>query len=248
MDSLAQAAFSPVQHEPAPLRNKIIKALRYAIETGLLEPGTRVVEKDLCQQLNVSRTSLREALRQLQAEGLLVDVNNRGLAVVEISRHDAENIYRIRALLEALVVEQFIENASTKDKHALQDEAEALKDAYRAGRADEIVTAKREFYDLICSGAGNAIAFDLLNKLTLLTSSLRRRSVARGVRQKQSIKEIDQLVAAILAGDKQKARKAAEVHVANSAVSALEGDDSAPNRVAGSKPAKTTARKKASPA
>ncbi|KKN82590.1 hypothetical protein LCGC14_0307770 [marine sediment metagenome] len=224
MSNLRPAAFEPVQHEPAPLRNKIIKSLRHAVETGLLEPGTRLVEKDLCQQLNVSRTSLREALRQLQAEGLLVEVNNRGLAVVQISRNDAENIYRIRALLESLVVEQFIENSSPGDRQALEDAAEHLKAAYRSGRADDIVTIKREFYDHICSGAANQIAFDLLNKLTLLTSSLRRRSVERGVRQKQSIVEIGAMVSAILAGNKQQARQAAELHVANSAKSALDGD------------------------
>ncbi|WP_152527844.1 GntR family transcriptional regulator [Lutibaculum baratangense] len=221
--SLSPSAFGPVKHEPAPLRNKIIKSLRHAIETGALRPGTRLVEKDLCQQLNVSRTSLREALRQLQAEGLLVDVNNRGLAVVEISRNDAENVYRIRGLIEGLVVEQFIDNASAEEKDALKADAGRLKAAYQSGRADEIVTIKREFYDRICTGADNQIGFDLLNKLTLLTSGLRRRSVERPARQKQSIKEVEALVAAILAGDKKAAHAAAETHVANAARSALDG-------------------------
>jgi DNA-binding GntR family transcriptional regulator len=60
---------APLEQQAAPLRNKIIASLRTAIATGVLEPGARLVERDLCAQLGVSRTSLREALRELQADG-----------------------------------------------------------------------------------------------------------------------------------------------------------------------------------
>ena len=72
---------------------------------GVLEPGARLVERDLCEQLQVSRTSLREALGELQAEGILTYSPTRRLSVSVISRTDAENAYRIRAVMEALVVE-----------------------------------------------------------------------------------------------------------------------------------------------
>ena len=218
-------AFGPLQHEYAPLRNKIIDALRRAIETGDLKPGTRLVEKDLCQQLNVSRTSLREALRQLQAEGLLVELFNRGLAVVEISPEDAANISRVRGVVEALIVEQFVENASDAEVGELRAQSEIVNEAYRYGDPDHIMTAKREFYSLICSGAGNAVALNIIENLTLLTSILRRRSVVRKERQKQSIVEIGKIVAAIRKRDKQAARAAAELHVANAAKSAFIGAD-----------------------
>lgn len=128
-NSLAES-LNPLVHEPAPLRNKIMNSLRRAIETGALEPGTRLVEKDLCEKLNVSRTSLREALRQLQAEGILTDLNNRGLTVVTVTRADAENIYRIRGVLEPLIVEQFIENAPDNEIKALKTQSDVLKKAY----------------------------------------------------------------------------------------------------------------------
>jgi len=212
---------APLQYEAAPLRNKIITALRRAVETGILEPGRRLVEKDLCAQLNVSRTSLREALRQLQAEGILTDTAGRGLAVVQVSREDAENVYRVRGVIEALVVGQFIEKATEEDRADLHKEAETLKAAYRSGEPERIVAAKRKFIDHVCSGAGNPIALDLLNKLTLLTSPLRRLSVARKARQKQSVFEIDTIMAAIESRDIAAAKAAAEHHVLNSAVSAL---------------------------
>ncbi|MFS8112556.1 GntR family transcriptional regulator [Rhizobium jaguaris] len=225
MNTTEREPFEPLKQESAPLRNKIIQSLRRAIETGFLEPGTRLVEKDLCQQLNVSRTSLREALRQLQAEGILTDLNGRGLAVVTVTPADAENIYRIRGVLEPLIVEQFIENAPDAEVTALKAQSEKLTAAYRTGSAEEIVATKRDFYDLICTGARNPIAFDLLKKLTLLTSPLRRRSVVRPERRKQSITEIQRIVSAISARDKSAAHAAAETHVANSARSALHASD-----------------------
>lgn len=221
MKSQETEPFAPLKQEAAPLRNKIIQSLRRAIETGHLEPGARLIEKDLCQQLNVSRTSLREALRQLQAEGILTELYNRGLAVVTVTEQDAENIYRIRGVLEPLIIEQFIENAPDAEVASLVRHSEQLKKAYKTGTAEEIVATKRDFYDRICSGARNPIAFDLLKKLTLLTSPLRRISVVQPDRRLQSIKEIEQIVEAISKRDKRAAHLAAETHVANSARSAL---------------------------
>jgi DNA-binding GntR family transcriptional regulator len=213
---------APVQHQSAPLRNKIIAALRGAIETGVLAPGTRLIEKDLCDQLSVSRTSLREALRELQAEGIFEPMSARGLIISTISREDAENAYRIRSVLEALVVEQFIEKADEPAVRDLVRRGEILKQAYETGRLETIIETKRAFYDRICTGADNVIAFDIINRLVLRTSSLRRHSLSRKERQLQSIREIDRLIKAIQAHDVDAARQAALDHVRNSARFALD--------------------------
>lgn len=215
------ARLQPVQQASAPLRNKIIAALRSAIETGVLVPGQRLIEKDLCEQLGVSRTSLREALREVQAEGILEYNSSRGLSVSSISVEDAKNIYRLRSVLEALAVEQFIEQASDAQIEELVEESERLKKAYRGGVLADIVAAKRDFYDRICAGAKNQIAFDMINRLVLRTSSLRKRSLVRKERHAQSIKEIEALMKAIQRRDIARARAAAIEHVNNSAISAL---------------------------
>jgi DNA-binding GntR family transcriptional regulator len=215
------AKLSPLQHQTAPLRNKIITALRSAIETGLLQPGARLVERDLCEQLNVSRTSLREALRELQAEGVLAHTDNRGLAVGTLTREDAENAYRIRAVLEALVVEQFIETADEDEFERLTADGQILKKAYTSGSLERILSSKRAFYDRICSGAQNPLAFDIISRLILRTSSLRSRSLARKDRQQQSIREIDAILDAMHDRDVPAAKRAAKTHVRNAAVSAL---------------------------
>jgi DNA-binding GntR family transcriptional regulator len=210
-----------LQEPQVSLRSRIIEALRRAIETGLLQPGARLVERELCEQLKVSRTSLREALGELQAEGILTYSPTRRLSVSVISLADAENAYRIRGTLEALVVEQFIEQAGEAELAALIAEGDRLKAAYRSGNVDRMLVAKRAFYDRICSGAQNAIAFDIINRLVLRTSGLRRRSLMRVERQRQSIKEVDILLGAIARRDAADARQAALQNVANSAKSAL---------------------------
>ena len=215
------ARLAALQEPQVSLRSRIIDALRRAIETGVLAPGARLIERELCEQLKVSRTSLREALGELQAEGILAYSPTRRLSVSVISHADAENAYRIRGTLEALVVEQFIEQANEADVAALIAEGENLKAAYRSGDVDRMLVAKRAFYERICSGAQNAIAFDIINRLVLRTSVLRRRSLQRRERQAQSIKEVDVLLTAIVRRDVETARQAALTNVANSAKSAL---------------------------
>jgi DNA-binding GntR family transcriptional regulator len=213
-----------LQEPSVSLRSRIIDALRRAIETGVLAPGARLVERELCEQLKVSRTSLREALGELQAEGILTYSSTRRLSVSVISPTEAENAYRIRGTLEALVVEQFIEKANEDELAALIEEGSRLKAAYRSGDVDRMRVAKRAFYDRICSGAQNSIAFDIINRLVLRTSGLRRRSLTRTQRQQQSIKEVDILLDAVAHRNAAAARQAALQNVANSAKSALLAD------------------------
>jgi DNA-binding GntR family transcriptional regulator len=221
VDSAVKGRLASLQQPSTSLRSRIIQSLRRAIETGVLEPGARLVERDLCEQLQVSRTSLREALGELQAEGILTYSPTRRLSVSVISRTDAENAYRIRAVMEALVVEQFVERARDTELEALVEESRRLKSAYRSGDVERMLIEKRAFYDRICSGARNPMAFDIINRLILRTSALRRRSLMRKQRQQQSIKEIDVLIEAILKGDVKAAREAAMQNVAHSASSAL---------------------------
>src|SRR5262249_48215735 len=129
------------------------------------------------------------------------------------------------SVLEALVVEQFIESADDVQMGELVREGEALKHAYQSGVLAKMIETKRAFYDRICSGAANAMAFDIINRLVLRTSSLRRHSFRRKERQAQSIRKIDRLVKAIVKRDVETARIAAIDHVKNSARSALGAAD-----------------------
>lgn len=210
-----------IDFEPAPLRTRIIDSMRSAIEQGVLKPGDRLVEKDLCEQLGVSRTSLREALREFEAEGVIAQTGARGLTVVRITHRDAENIYRIRADLEALIFQQFLENADDADLQEAERLCDVVIEAYRSSEFSPIVDAKRQFYDFICEVARNRVAREMLQRLTLRTAQLRSKSVVRKERQAQSIEEMKTLRDALLARDVDLARQIARSHVDHAALSAL---------------------------
>jgi DNA-binding GntR family transcriptional regulator len=217
----SNSELSPIRVESAPLRSKIIESIRHAIEHGVLKPGDRLIEKDLCDRLEVSRTSLREALRELEAEGVVARVSARGLTVVKISLLDAANIYRIRAQIEALIFQQFTENATDAQLHTLDSIFAELIEAYDQGTFLAISQAKARWHNHICEIAQNQIARNILSRLTLRTAQLRNRSVVRKERQKQSIIELQALMNAIKKRDVAAASEAAQRHVINASASAL---------------------------
>lgn len=213
-------ALVPLTMESAPLRRKIVAALRRAIETGELKPGARLVEKDLCAGLNVSRTSLREALRELQKDKLVVAVP-RGLIVAEISEDDAANIYQVRAVLEGLVAAQFAEYATELDVEKLKHALLRLEAAYRSGDFEIILEEKKRFYDVICLGAGNAIVRDLLDHLGSRINQLRSTTREDSSRWAASLTELQKLAGTLFARNRRAARTAAIRHVDAAASAAL---------------------------
>lgn len=212
-------AIAPLKLESAPLRRKIVAALRRAIETGELRPGDRLIEKDLCQELGVSRTSLREALRELQAERLVVSMP-RGLVVAEISEDDAANIYQVRAALEGLVASQFAQNANEMDVQKLKDALAGLEQAYRSQDFDNVLGAKKKFYDAICFGAKNLIIREILDHLGNRINQLRSTSREDTKRWMASLSELKKLAGALFAHNPRAARIAAIKHVDAAATSA----------------------------
>jgi DNA-binding GntR family transcriptional regulator len=168
---------------------------------------------------------LREALRELEAEGLLVNNPTRGLMVARMTGHEARNIYRVRGVLEVLVAEQFAESATPGHLAALKAATHVLEAAYRAGDIDDILVAKRIFYEKLCAGADNAIILDLLRRLNSRINQLRSGSLSEPNRLAQSIVEIWTLVGALERRDVAAARKAAIHHVDNAAAAGLKNFD-----------------------
>lgn len=94
----------PLLNRPDSLRGQVVQTLREAITNGRFIPGEKLVERELCEMLEISRTSLREALRQLEAEKLITTKLHRGPTVAVMTREDAKDLYAIRALLEGYAV------------------------------------------------------------------------------------------------------------------------------------------------
>ena len=212
---------TPLRQMAAPLRHKIVAALRDAIESGALAPGERLIERDLCERLAVSRTSLREALRALTVEGVVSPSPGRGLMVARPSACDIRNACEIRTQLEALIVAQFIMRANDGERAQLLSFGQKLVGAYESGSADAVLAARRDFQALLCTGARDTVARDIISTLVLKTSVARARSLAQPKWLRQNIDEIEALVCAIIDRDVPRAQAAAVRHVRNATTSAL---------------------------
>lgn len=224
----APLGIGPIGQESAPLRRKLVATLRRLIETGVLAAGQRLIEKDLTAELGVSRTVLREALRELEADGLLA-AGPRGLSVAVLARGEAENIYAVRAALEAVVARQFCQRADEAARDTLTAAHGTLARAYAAGDLGAILDAKLAFYDALCAGADNSVARDLIGRLNARISLLRARSLADPGRKAASVAEIDALVSALLTRDAARAATLAERHVMAAAEAALGPAPSSPS-------------------
>jgi DNA-binding GntR family transcriptional regulator len=205
----------------APVRLQVVQALRKAILRGRFVPGDRLVEKDLCELTGVSRTSIREAFRQLESEGIIENIPNRGPVVATLSRAQAKEVYEVRQALEALAAKLFALNATEKQVEELGKATETLASAYRSGDVNEILSAKDVFYGVLYSGCGNAVAPQMLTILNARINLLRRVSLSASGRLEKSLREMRRLMAAIRKRDGDAAWSAASDHVQNAAEAAL---------------------------
>jgi GntR family transcriptional regulator, trigonelline degradation regulator len=205
----------------APLRLQVVETIRKAISQGRFAPGARLVERELCELMGVSRVSVREAFRQLESEGIVENIPNRGPVVAKLSRAQVKDVYEVRQALEALAAKLFASNATEKQVDELGKATETLALAYRSGDLDEIVAAKDAFYGVLYPGCGNAVAFQMLTILNARITLLRRVSLSMPGRSKKSLGEMRRLMAAIRKRDGDAAWLAASAHVQNAAEAAL---------------------------
>ncbi|MDB5508477.1 MAG: GntR family transcriptional regulator [Hyphomicrobiales bacterium] len=220
MSLTSKTGLDPLVNEAAPLRRKITASLRHAVQTGALAPGARLIEKDLCQELNVSRTSLREALRELEVEGL-IERSQRGVAVAQITQAEALNIYSVREALEGLVAEQFAQRAEDSDIEALDRVVERLSLAYSLNDFSKIISEKDRFYEVLCLGAKNQVVLDLLTRLNSRINRLRSISRSDPERGVESLSEIQAIAKALRSRDPAAAKDASVAHVRQAARAAM---------------------------
>src|SRR5262249_3353355 len=135
-----------VSRHPATLRVLVEEKLRAAIVTGRFKPGQRLIERELCDLIGVGRTSVREALRQLEAEGLVTTVPHRGPVVSTISVAEAEQLYALRGLLEGYAGRTFAERRPKESLRRLKAAMKALEQAAAGSDRGVLIAAKTEFY------------------------------------------------------------------------------------------------------
>lgn len=205
----------------APLRHGVVESIRAAIALGRFRAGERLPERALCEMTGVSRTLVREALRQLESEGLVTVLPHRGPIVAGLTPEQAEGIYEVRCELEGLASLLFAHRADAVARTALRSALDSLKSASLAADPIAWLTAKTHFYDCLIAGSGNAAVGQSLHLLNCRITVLRATSLEAPGRAEQSVAELAALVEALMARDGAAAREAARNHVRMAAAVAL---------------------------
>lgn len=203
--------------------------MRGAILSFHYKPGQRLIERELIEEIGVSRTTIREVLRELTAEGLVKTIPQRGAVVVSPTPQEAVELYELRAALEALAVRKFVELASDAQVAELRAAADELERAV-AGRSGTIalLRAKDRFYDVLLRGCGNRAVRATLISLQARVSLLRATSLSQSDRPAQTVREIHAIVDAVEARDADAAARACTYHVEQAKRYGLEGLAAAP--------------------
>ena len=148
-----------------PLRDVVFNTLRQAILRGEMEPGERLMEIQLAQKLGVSRTPIREAIRKLELEGLVIMIPRKGAEVAHITEKDMKDVLEVRSTLEELVVELAIKNVTDEKIEELKCANKVFESAIESKDAVNIVEADVKFHDILYSMTNNARLIQIINNL-----------------------------------------------------------------------------------
>ena len=148
-----------------PLRDVVFNTLRQAILRGEMEPGERLMEIQLAQKLGVSRTPIREAIRKLELEGLVIMIPRKGAEVAHITEKDMKDVLEVRSTLEELVVELAIKNVTDEKIEELKCANKVFESAIVSKDAVNIVEADVKFHDILYSMTNNARLIQIINNL-----------------------------------------------------------------------------------
>ena len=210
-----------VEKIAAPLRYSVTESIRSAIASGRFKAGDRLPERELCELTGVSRTLVREAMRQLESEGVIKVEPHRGPFVATLSRDQAEGVYQVRLGLEGLACRLFAEKATDAQRQALKDAFKELQAASRRPDSQARLRAKNQFYTCLLVGAQNEALGSCLHILNSRISLLRATSMKAPGRIKESIAELSNLMEALMARDGQRAADLGQHHVRMVAEAAL---------------------------
>ncbi|WP_019927664.1 GntR family transcriptional regulator [Nocardia sp. BMG111209] len=194
--------------------------LRRAIRAGEVAPGQRLVEAELVEQFGVTRGSVRSAIDELTAEGLIERIHNRGARVRAVSRRQAVEILECRKVLEGLIAAKAAERATPADQDRLRDYSDRLSTAVRDGEPLKYSSLNHELHAVLREIAGQAAAADLISRLNAQIVRHQFQVALLPGRPQVSLGEHLAIVDAVIAGDAAAAEQAMRDHL-DSVIKAL---------------------------
>jgi DNA-binding GntR family transcriptional regulator len=203
------------------LRERVTQVLREAILNLHFEPGEKLVERRLCEETGVSRSCVREALRHLEAEGLVKRTPTRGMYVSQIGPDEARQIYEVRIVLESAMTRQFVERASDKQLAALTTAFSRVETTSTGKDYLAYARSLEKFSACLMDGADNEVAKQILDMLSARITYLRTITARAAEGQRDSEILLRKVVEAIQQRDANLAEQCSRAFVQHSADFAL---------------------------
>jgi DNA-binding GntR family transcriptional regulator len=206
-----------IEEQPRTLRELALDRLRTAIVEHHFPPGTRLTERELCEQMGVSRSVVREVIRHLEAEGLVESAPHHGPVVATLGAAAAAEIYEIRGLLESSAAHDAAVHASPETIGHLRDALSRIRQGYAAHDHHGVLQATMAFYETMFKAGGKAIAWDVVKRLNSRISWLRAMTIASPGRSVSGFGQMEKIFRAIEQRQPDAAAAASREHVANAA-------------------------------
>ncbi|MBQ5445750.1 MAG: GntR family transcriptional regulator [Lachnospiraceae bacterium] len=198
-----------------PLRDLVFITLREAILQGKLEPGERLMEIALANQLGVSRTPIREAIRKLEIEGLVINAPRRGAVVAEITLKDLRDVLEVRRNLENLAVKLACEKANEQDIRELKELHRSFISTLKNEDLTEVAQADVKFHDKIYEITDNKRLIQILSNLREQMYRYRFEYIKDEIHRRVLVDEHAMIIEGIENKDVDKAKKYMEIHIIN---------------------------------
>ncbi len=207
--------FQANMDEFLPLRDVVFNTLRKAILTGELKPGERLLEIHLANQLGVSRTPIREAIRKLELEGLVIMMPRRGAEVAQITEKSLRDVLEVRRALDALCAELACERITEEEKQQLKAACDEFEKATATSDATIIAAADVALHDIIVVATRNQRLIQLINNLSEQMYRYRFEYIKDENQHNNLVEEHRMIYESIIRRDKEGAAKATKLHIDN---------------------------------
>lgn len=198
-----------------PLRELVFESLREAIISGHLRPGERLMEIQLAEEMGVSRTPVREAIRKLELEGLVVMIPRKGAYVAGLSLKDIVDVFEIRGALEGLAAELAAERINEDELEELERYLVRIAEDIDKGDLEKVVATDTDFHSLLYKASRNQRLSQIINNLREQIQRFRTTSLSYPGRMKAALEEHRKIVEAISERNGELACKLAQEHIAN---------------------------------
>ncbi|MGE5373080.1 MAG: GntR family transcriptional regulator [Solirubrobacterales bacterium] len=205
-----------------PLREVVFEALREAIMSGALPPGERMMEVQLAEELGVSRTPVREAIRKLELEGFVVMIPRKGAYVAGISLKDVADVFEIRTALEALAAGLAAERITDEELEEMERIVVLKSEAIKNNDLELLIETDTQFHEVLYRASRNEKLFQIINNLREQIQRFRTTSLASPGRMRLALEEHKKIIEALSERNISLAQQLAQDHIENAENSMLE--------------------------